>query len=113
MSKSLSLHDAAAIERLRAAAIDFGRRWAREVVSSLHGAGRRASGGWPGTLSEARSYAAPLLRDTAFEAPSDAREEVARVLYAAARTDWLGRRDANRDDDGLDELAVAPRRRAH
>ena len=112
MSRSLSFHDAAVIERLRAAAIDFGRRWAREVVASLHGAGRRAAGGWPGTLSEARSYAAPLLSGASFEAPSEAREEVARVLYAAAREGWLGHRDGSSDDDFTEERVVAPRRRA-
>lgn len=93
MTRLKSPNDAAQLERLQAPAMDDGRAWARDLAAGLRASGRRAAGGWPGTLSEARSRAEPLLGDVRFDAWTDAREALARVLYAEARRDWLAHRD--------------------
>ncbi len=104
--------DAAQIEELRPAAVELGRRWARTLVAALRADGRRAAGGWPGTLSEARSRADALLGSARFAARNDACEAVARFLYAAARSDWLAHRDAE-VAEGADGSSARSRRTAH
>lgn len=98
LSKPMTLHDTAAIERLHTTATESGRAWAQSLVASLHDAGRRAAGGWPGTLTEARFRAESMLAGATFEARTKAGEELARVLYAAARRDWLAHREAEATD---------------
>jgi len=60
--------------------------------------GRRASGGWPGTISEARatvaSYFSAELRERGMHSlTAEEREWTARCAYAAARRDWLDHGD--------------------
>jgi hypothetical protein len=77
----------------RQAAVE-GQTWAREMRSSIHEQSRRATGGWPGTITEARArlveFVLPrLARDGGSAATSEALQQATRVLYASARTAWL------------------------
>ncbi len=72
-----------------------GKAWAVDCSNTLHGEGRSVSGGWPGTLSEARSRVALCLaqRGTSQRVSSDELEVLARRAYASARKAWLARAD--------------------
>jgi len=66
-----------------------GVAWAVSVRQALEREGRPAAGGWPGTMSQARTLAARAAkRATAAE-----RERLARDLYAAAKAHWLDHRE--------------------
>ena len=78
--------------RLAEIAALTGARWAKSRVDSLHAEGRRATGGWPGTLSEARNY---VGADEARVGMSyEELSWMARLVYDSARRDWLARRDS-------------------
>ena len=64
-----------------------GARWAASWRDDLRKQGRPASGGWPGTLSEARAQVAAIFVRDALTLQE--RELAARAVYAAARRDWL------------------------
>lgn len=91
MSKSLS--KTSAVDPLHLSAAESGRAWAKSLVAELHGAGRRAAGGWPGTLTEARFRLESVLAGAAREPRVCSGEDLARVLYDAARRDWLAYRE--------------------
>jgi hypothetical protein len=77
---------------LRETAVAAGASWAKNRREALVREGRRAVGGWPGTLSEARGFAASFFSSTLVSAPSLTRDELAwfaRATYAHARRDWL------------------------
>ncbi len=79
-----------------------GRSWAAAIRAAIHREKRRASGGWPGTMTEARHRASnQLLHHQEFErygvVSAQSREVAARMVYAAARSAWLQCRDP--DDD--------------
>src|SRR5437870_4320310 len=77
---------------LREAATAAGARWAKDRRDALIHEGRLAVGGWPGTLSEARGFAASFLSTHRRSLQTLTREElawVARATYAHARRDWL------------------------
>lgn len=79
-------------------AVDAGRAWADAVRERLHAEGRRAAGGWPGTLSEAKARLVDTLGPGAMLSPED-QSRLARVLYAAARDCWMVHREpALRDE---------------
>lgn len=67
-------------------AVDAGRAWAGTVRQLLHEEGRAATGGWPGTMTEARARASQL--DSATSLSPQERVRLARILYAAAKTSW-------------------------
>ena len=75
-----------------------GRLWADEVRGAIRLEGRAAAGGWPGTLTEARSRVMAVLRG---RLPAEAEEldRLTRLLYSAARRHWLADRDASPPDD--------------
>jgi hypothetical protein len=75
-----------------------GREWAASVRLELHRQGRRAAGGWPGTMSEARAQIVQSL-GAPVAPPPDELGRLARILYGAARTTWLMQRDAADDDE--------------
>jgi len=85
--------DAARQDFLEQRASALGRTWADQWRQDLHGEGRLAAGGWPGTVPEARGH---VLRGLPAEmarrnmpALTDAEREVAvRTVYASARDDW-------------------------
>jgi hypothetical protein len=71
-----------------------GRSWAERRRSELRKEGRRAAGGWPGTLREARGVIDRALevelRGHKMDAvTADEREGAARATNASARTTWL------------------------
>ena len=73
-----------------------GRSWADDVRISLRADGRDV-GMWPGTLSEARALAA---RISGKHTPTpEEQEQIARAVYAAARSFWNANRSEERDDD--------------
>lgn len=79
-----------------------GERWAAEVRSQTVADKRRVSGGWPGTMSEARARVARLAAEASrLDAAADAREQAARALYESARNWWLLRQERGRDEDDL------------
>lgn len=76
----------------------LGRSWAADLRAALVRERRRASGGWPGTLAEARVHVAHALRVQGMQvATSQESEGAARVMYASARSAWLA--TCEPDDD--------------
>jgi hypothetical protein len=75
-----------------------GRDWAEAVRIALHSEGRRAAGGWPGTMSEARAQLVRAVGSAGSGSPDEA-SRLARILYSAARESWLLHRDPVGDDD--------------
>lgn len=79
-----------------------GRIWATELRAAIVKERRRAAGGWPGTLREARTHVAvsliPWLRSIGQSTvTSEQCEGAARVVYASARKVWLENRDAEEE----------------
>ena len=77
-------------------AILTGQQWARGEREDLRGQGRRVTGGWPGTLSEARARAqahsaAELRRLGLAQLTFEELEQLAHATYASARAYWLAR----------------------
>ena len=62
-----------------------GSVWAMDVRDALVADGRRAAGGWPGTMTEARARADGLSGKAL--APEE-RHRLGRIVYAAARVAW-------------------------
>ena len=73
---------------------DGGEQWARGWRDELQSDHRRASGGWPGTIAQARvcaraNLSAELARlRLAGPSPTEL-EQAARLTYARARAVWL------------------------
>jgi hypothetical protein len=90
-------------------AVALGEAWARRSREILSAEGRRAIGGWPGTMSEARArtrdhLATEPVRRQLGRVGDQEIEQAARVTYARAREVWLA--GAEREDDT--ELAEPP-----
>ena len=95
---AISVRPNSALERAVDAA---GEAWAVDWSNSLHGEGRSVSGGWPGTLSEARGRVAVCVAKrtgVARRVSPEELEQLARRAYAAARKAWLARADLTVDD---------------
>lgn len=81
----------ASIEQSAAA---LGRTWAEHFRRDLHREGRAASGGWPGTLREARSRVGLTLvlevqgRRSVLSITEAEREIAVRMAYSSARDEW-------------------------
>lgn len=81
----------------------LGAAWAQGARQQLCAEGRRAVGGWPGTMSEARARtrsalaSEPLVRKLGKLGDPDI-ERTARATYAHARQVWL--QTAEGEDDG-------------
>lgn len=73
-------------------AVDAGREWAAAVRSLLLGEGRSPAGGWPGTLTEARQRLAGAIGAADGRSHREI-DRLARVLYSAAREQWLRDRE--------------------
>ena len=76
-------------------------RWASTWREDLRKQGRPASGGWPGTVPEARArvtayLGAELARRRMRTLSSDEAGWATQATYASAKRDWLARVD--RDD---------------
>jgi hypothetical protein len=90
-------------EVARSRAEQVGRGWATELRAAIVGEKRRAAGGWPGTLREARAHVAvsliPWLRSHGMSGVTSRQYEgAARLVYASARKVWLENRDADDED---------------
>lgn len=84
--------------RLESAAVAVGLAWAASCTEQLRREGRRTTGGWPGTLSEARTRVAAHLHvhlGPGFTLANGEIERLAKAAYNAARGDWLSK--ASRD----------------
>lgn len=73
---------------------DGGEQWARGWRDELQSDHRRASGGWPGTIAQARvcarAHLSAELARLRLTGPSPAElEQAARLTYARARSVWL------------------------
>jgi hypothetical protein len=79
--------------------VAWGEAWATAYRAEIHAEGRRAGGGFPGTMTEARarfgSQIDPkLVAQGMQEASFTEREEGAQSLYRTARSKWLGFRES-------------------
>ena len=83
----------------RGRAEEVGRQWANELRAAMVKEERRPCGGWPGTLSEARTRVALavvpwLATNGQLLMSTQQREGAARVAYASARSAWMETREA-------------------
>lgn len=69
-------------------------KWVESMVSLLEDEGRPIEGGWPGTVSEARSRLLTRLAEQKKESPRDSDELAVLVdlLYSQSRQLWLHQR---------------------
>ncbi len=87
-------------------ATSAGTDWSAAIRSQLRRQGRAASGGFPGTLTEARVQVGHAVGNALARARmrgllAEEREFSARVAYAAARKDWLAHGERDDDDDDV------------
>ena len=74
---------------LDAIAASVGSDWAAARVRELHAVDRAVTGGWPGTLREAKGQIIAALTRSGVAAPAPERLDLmARAATAAARTCW-------------------------
>lgn len=79
-----------------------GRSWALQLVTALRSEQRAAAGGWPATISEARSQVGICLSHWLTQrgyqpiAPAEF-EEATRLVYASARREWVSHREPEVD----------------
>lgn len=83
--------------------------WVMDIRASLAAEGRRAIGGWPGTVAEARErtrrYFVHERMPEWFGAPSTVElEAAARLAYPMARAHWTKLADTADEPDPVDEL---------
>jgi hypothetical protein len=80
--------------RLAENAAALGRSWAEACRHDLQREGRPVSGGWPGTLSEARARVWQMLvgatgtRSARVDITEAERELAVRTAYRSARDEW-------------------------
>ena len=102
---------------LERAAASVGETWARGWLAELVSEGRSAAGGWPGTISQARSRVRAVviaeLARARFEPAGPAElDQTARVAYARAREVWLSSAKADDADEPLESGPSVPLRGA-
>jgi len=83
----------ARLRTLAEAAAESGARWAKTEREALHAEGRRAEGGWPGTLSQARNRVSGAVARLAAPLSYEEAAWLARTIYDCARREWLADRD--------------------
>ena len=72
--------------------------WAASVMASLERDGRRAQGGWPGTVREALHLVETTI-GVSVRLTAKERADLASIAYDAARRDWLARREIDDSDE--------------
>lgn len=80
-----------AVERLERAAASEGESWASDCARALRREGRPPTGGWPGTMSEARARVATRVASRLGLDPNKSASELrwlAQRVYSAARQAW-------------------------
>ena len=70
-------------------------RWTHEWSARLREDGRSMTGGWPGTMSEARERVAAFTTSAPTEA--GALEKLTKLSYATAKKAWLSKAQADGD----------------
>jgi hypothetical protein len=70
-------------------------RWTLEWSARLREDGRSMTGGWPGTMSEARERVAAFT--TATHAEAGSLEKLTKLSYATAKKAWLSKAQADGD----------------
>ena len=103
---------------LERAAVSVGETWARGWLAELGSEGRSAAGGWPGTITQARSrvravVTAELARARFQPAAADEVDRTARAAYARAREVWLASAKADDADDDPPEDDATPHPRTN
>lgn len=78
---------------LEEGAIAVGKQWARGCLEDLRRQSRPATGGWPGTLAEARArvsahFTEDLRRRSIAALTYSELDWVAKAAYATAKRDW-------------------------
>lgn len=75
-----------------------GEAWAVDSANALRDEGRQVTGGWPGTISEARQRVrtCALLQGVCMN--SEDLETLTRVAYETAKKVWLARSERVSDD---------------
>lgn len=73
------------IDLLAERASRIGEAWAKECLRELRAHARAPAGGWPGTMSEARSR---VVTQLPIALAPERLEELARVVNLAARRGW-------------------------
>jgi len=90
MTKGTGTFRRAALERVALAA---GEQWALSYRALVHEQGRAISGGWPGTMSEARARVTAAFlggHKKSLSAISNAELDwLAKAAYGRARREWL------------------------
>lgn len=83
-------HDRLPLEDL---ATDAAHAWVERVLGELERQSRPITGGWPGTLSEARAQVAAGLvaNPPAARVSGEVLETLAKRVYALARREWLSK----------------------
>lgn len=79
--------------RLEDLATNAAHAWVEQVLNELERQARPVTGGWPGTLSEARAQVAAGLvaNPPAGRVSGDVLETLAKRVYALARREWLSK----------------------
>ena len=85
---------------LEVAATTAAKQWADRCMIALRAEGRALTGGWPGTLSEARGWARVELDVHGMQPTHEELEWLAHTTYARARDAWLAR--AGNDEEAVD-----------
>lgn len=83
------------IESTEADIVADALRWTLEWSARLREDGRSMTGGWPGTMSEARERVAAYTTTTHTEAGS--LEKLTKLSYATAKKAWLSKAQADGD----------------
>ncbi len=101
--EELATRRSALLERT---AVSVGETWARRVLAELCSEGRSAQGGWPGTISQARSrvsvvVTSELARARFRPAAADEVDKTTRAAYAHARGVWLASARADEEDQPI------------
>jgi hypothetical protein len=110
--------DASELQERRTILVDraartTGEEWAHARVAELGGEGRSASGGWPGTITEARSRVLPALsrvlaRERLGPPALTEIDGAARTAYARARAVWGALAKADESEALLTEAPTPP-----
>jgi hypothetical protein len=79
-----------------------GETWAQETVKTIHAERRVAAGGFPGTMTEARTRVAILVLPWLTErggppATPVEREAIAKAVYQSAKQAWWNMREPEAD----------------
>ena len=102
MARKQPIAAPARAEELAPAAALAGARWVTLERQALHAEGRRAEGGWPGRLSQAKDWVQAALGGSSQKLTHEEATWMAQAIYDCARRDWLARQDPPDPSQRLD-----------